>query len=159
MSREDKQFALEDQYESLLGHTWKGRRLFGCYEIIRKFYKFEYDRELIDFNARKVYSFTDEAIAEEGGGWIYRCEWGDADIDFNILEKGDIMLFRIYTNSLEGGYSAPQGRAPNHGAVYLGDRFMLHHPYNGLSEIVDLTERGMQVYKTACVGAIRGNSI
>ena len=67
-------------------------------------------------------------------------------------------MFRLYTNPLGGGYSAPKGRAPNHGGVYLGDGFMLHHPYNGLSEIEDLYDTGVQAYQISCVGAIRGNT-
>jgi len=40
----------------------------------------------------------------------------------------------------------------------LGDGFMLHHPYNGLSEIEDLYDTGVQAYQISCVGAIRGNT-
>ena len=158
--RETDYLALRDTYAHLLGKRWTGNRLFGCYEIIRDYYREFLGRELIDFNARKVYAFTDDAINEEDGKWIYKKEWGmdDGGVDFTILEKNDILLFRLYTNPLGGGYSAPKGRAPNHGGVYLGNGFMLHHPYGGLSDIEDLYDEGVVAYQISCVGAIRGNT-
>ena len=158
--RETDYLALRDTYAHLLGKRWTGNRLFGCYEIIREYYKEFLGRDLVDFNARKVYQFTDDAINESDGKWIYRKDWGcdDGGIDLSILEKGDILLFRLYENPLGGGYSAPKNRAPNHGGVYLGDGFMLHHPYNGLSDIEDLLDTGVQAYQISCVGAIRGNT-
>ena len=158
--REETYFALRETYSHMLGKRWTGNRLFGCYEIIRDYYKEFLGRDLIDFNARKVYQFTDDAITESDGKWIYRKDWGcdDGGIDLSILEKGDILLFRLYENPLGGGYSAPKNRAPNHGGVYLGDGFMLHHPYNGLSDIEDLLDTGVQAYQISCVGAIRGNT-
>ena len=99
-----------------------------------------------------------EAIDEEGGVWVYRKDWG-GDVDFSDLEQDDILLFRLYVTPLGGGYSAPKGRAPNHGGVYLGNGYMLHHPYNGLSDIDDLYDPAFHIYQTACVGAIRGSDI
>ena len=65
------------------------------------------------------------------------------------LQVDDVILFRLYVNPLGGSYSAPRGAAPNHGGIYLGDGFMLHHPYNSTSKIADLekkaTEFGIQV--------------
>ena len=158
--REETYFALRETYSHMLGKRWTGNRLFGCYEIIRDYYKEFLGRDLIDFNARKVYQFTDDAINESDGKWIYRKDWGcdDGGIDLSILEKGDILLFRLYENPLGGGYSAPKGRAPNHGGVYLGNGFMLHHPYRGQSQITDLKAPGNSFYMETCVGAIRGKS-
>ena len=158
--RELDYFDIREKYEHLLGKRWTGNRLFGCYEIIREWYKEYLGRDLIDFNARKVYQFTDDAINESDGEWIYRKDWGcdDGGIDLSILEKGDILLFKLYENPLGGGYSTPKNKAPNHGGVYLGDGFMLHHPYNGLSDIEDLLDTGVQAYQISCVGAIRGNT-
>ena len=158
--RELDYFDIREKYEHLLGKRWTGNRLFGCYEIIREWYKEYLGRDLIDFNARKVYQFTDDAINESDGKWIYRKDWGcdDGGIDLSILEKGDILLFKLYENPLGGGYSTPKNKAPNHGGVYLGNGFMLHHPYNGLSDIEDLLDTGVQAYQISCVGAIRGNT-
>lgn len=158
--RELDYFDIREKYEHLLGKRWTGNRLFGCYEIIREWYKEYLGRDLIDFNARKVYQFTDDAINESDGEWIYRKDWGcdDGGIDLSILEKGDILLFKLYENPLGGGYSTPKNKAPNHGGVYLGNGFMLHHPYNGLSDIEDLLDTGVQAYQISCVGAIRGNT-
>ena len=158
--RETDYLALRETYAHMLGKRWTGNRLFGCYEIIRDYYKEFLGRDLIDFNARKVYQFTDDAINESDGEWIYRKDWGcdDGGIDLSILKKGDILLFKLYENPLGGGYSTPKNKAPNHGGVYLGDGFMLHHPYNGLSDIEDLLDTGVQAYQISCVGAIRGNT-
>ena len=155
--RESKLIALRERHSDLLGHKWTGNRLFGCYEIIRKYYRKELNRELIDFNARKVYAFTDDAISEEEGYWVYRKDWG-GEVEFSVMLVYVILLFRVYSTGLGGGYSAPTGRAPNHGGVYLGDGFMLHHPYGGLSDVEDLFEDGVKIYQAACVGAIRGNT-
>ena len=158
--RELDYFDIREKYQHLLGKRWTGNRMFGCYEIIREWYKEYLGRDLIDFNARKVYQFTDDAISESDGKWIYKKDWGcdDGGIDLSILEKGDILLFKLYENPLGGGYSAPKNKAPNHGGVYLGNGFMLHHPYSGLSDIEDLLDTGVQAYQISCVGAIRGNA-
>ena len=37
--RETDYFALRETYAHLLGKRWTGNRLFGCYEIIRDYYK------------------------------------------------------------------------------------------------------------------------
>ena len=63
--REKTLIALRERYKHLLGDVWTGNRMFGCYEIIRKYYREEYGRELADFNARKVYSFT-KALSQKG---------------------------------------------------------------------------------------------
>ena len=104
--RETDYLALRDTYAHLLGKRWTGNRLFGCYEIIREYYKEFLGRDLVDFNARKVYQFTDDAINESDGKCIYRKDWGcdDGGIDLSILEKNDILLFRLYENPLGGGY-------------------------------------------------------
>ncbi len=156
-SRSDKMRDLREEYKDLLGLPWTGRRMFGCYEIIRKYYKWKYDNELIDFNARGVITFSDEAIEEGGAYKVMDCEWGE-ETDFSVLLPEDVILFRLYVNPLGGSYSAPRGRAPNHGGVYLGDGYMLHHPYGSKSQLADLMRPSCKVWDTSCVGAIRKKS-
>ena len=156
-ARSKKLMSLQEEYKDLIGRPWTGRRIFGCYNIIRDYYRETRGRELAEFNARKVYSFTPEAIEEENGEWVYRSEWGDM-VDYTDLQKDDILLFRLYTTALGGSYSAPKDRSPNHGGVYLGDGYMLHHPYDELSQLVDLYSKGFEIYQVAGVGAIRGKS-
>ena len=70
--------SLQEEYKDLIGRPWTGRRIFGCYNIIRDYYRETRGRELADFNARKVYSFTPEAIEDladkkiPGFGEIFR---------------------------------------------------------------------------------------
>jgi cell wall-associated NlpC family hydrolase len=155
ISRTEQWSALQEEYKDLIGLPWVGRRLHGCYEIIRKYYKWKYDFDMIDFNARGTILFSDDAISEQGGEWIYRSEWGDL-IDFNDLQLDDILVFRLYTTPLGGSYSvSSKHKIPNHGGVYLGDGFMLHHPYDDVSQIEDLYNPGVAVYQQACVGALR----
>ena len=116
--------SLREEYKDLLGLPWTGRRIYGCYEIIRKYWKHVHDDDLPDFNARGIITFTDEAIEEGGAEKLWESEWGE-ETDFSTLLPEDVILFRLYTNPLGGSYSAPRGRAPNHGGIYLGDGFML----------------------------------
>jgi len=155
-NRDNEWFAINEQWKDLIGLPWTGRRIYGCYEIIRKYFKAKYGMKLIDFNKMGVFAFTDEAIEESAAGWAYRKEWGD-ELDFDSLQAEDVLVFLLYTTPLGGAYSAPVGRAPNHGAVYLGNGFMLHHPYDGLSEIADLRLGASAIWRQSCVGAIRGN--
>lgn len=157
ISRKEKMIALREQYKDLLGLPWTGRRIYGCYEIIRKYYKYKYDDDLPDFNARGIITFTDEAIEEGGAEKLWESEWGEVT-DWSGLQVDDVILFRLYVNPLGGSYSAPRGAAPNHGGIYLGDGFMLHHPYNSTSMIADLEKEGNRIWNTSCIGAIRKKS-
>ena len=47
--REENYLALRETYSHMLGKRWTGNRLFGCYEIIRDYYKEFLGRDLIDF--------------------------------------------------------------------------------------------------------------
>ena len=157
ISPKEKMIALREQYKDLIGLPWTGRRIYGCYEIIRKYFKYVHDEDLPDFNARGIITFTDEAIAEGGAEKLWESEWGE-ETDFSTLLPEDMILFRLYTNPLGGAYSAPRGRAPNHGGIYLGDGYMLHHPYDCTSMIVDLEKEGNHIWNTSCIGAIRRTS-
>lgn len=157
ITRKEEMIALREQYSDLIGIPWTGRRIYGCYEIIRKYYKYIHDDDLPDFNARGIITFTDEAIAEGGAEKLWESEWGE-ETDFSTVVAEDVLLFRLYTNPLGGSYSAPRGRAPNHGGIYLGNGFMLHHPYDAMSQIADLERQGNRVWNTSCIGAIRKKS-
>ena len=157
IDRKQRMIDLREQYKDLLDLPWTGRRIYGCYEIIRKYYKHMYDDDLPDFNARGIITFTDEAIEEGGAEKLWESEWGEVT-DWSTLQVDDVILFRLYVNPLGGSYSAPRGAAPNHGGIYLGDGFMLHHPYNATSMIADLEKEGNRIWNTSCIGAIRKKS-
>ena len=76
------------------------------------------------------------------------------DRDTSILQKNDLLLFKIYNEALGGGYRDKSGRAPNHGAIYLGDGFMIHQLWKQDSEVVELTRH----YRICCVGVVRENA-
>ena len=148
---------LNKEYADFINRKWVGPREYSCYCIVRDYY-----REFLGYNMRtpenwdqlKTYTFTDTSILLEGGEYTYRKEWGD-ELDLSQLQKGDLMLFKLYDTPLGGGYSAPKDRAPNHGAVYLGDGHMLHHPFGECSKITNLTLPGFNLYCTSCIGAAR----
>ena len=110
---------LNEEYKDLIGLPWPGRRYPGCYDVIQKYVQTRLGRSLKSFSGLYT-SFTDDAVAEEDGLWITRPEWGE-DWDTSILQKNDLLLFKIYNEALGGGYRDKSGRAPNHGAIYLGD--------------------------------------
>ena len=155
--RQLKKKALEEEFADLVGRPWPGRRYPGCYEVIQLYAKRELGRDLKSF-AGLYTSFKDEAVAEENGLWITKPQWGEP-LDFSVIKKNDLLLYKIYTDSLGGGYSTKMAdRAPNHGAVYLGDGFILHQVWQQPSNIVDLLQKGSYLYQHSCVGVIRENA-
>ena len=143
---------LNEEYKDLIGLPWPGRRYPGCYDVIQKYVQTRLGRSLKSFSGLYT-SFKDEAVAEEDGLWIDRPEWGE-EIDMTLLKKNDLLLFKIYTEALGGAYSEKAGRAPNHGAIYLGDGWMLHQLWKGYSEVVELDKH----YRTCCVGVVSENA-
>ena len=143
---------LNEEYKDLIGLPWPGRRYPGCYDVIQKYVQTRLGRSLKSFSGLYT-SFTDDAVAEEDGLWITRPEWGE-DWDTSILQKNDLLLFKIYNEALGGGYRDKSGRAPNHGAIYLGDGFMIHQLWKQDSEVVELTRH----YRICCVGVVRENA-
>ena len=143
---------LDEEYADLVGLPWPGRRYPGCYDVIQKYVQSRLGRSLKSFSGLYT-AFTDEAVAEEDGLWITRPEWGE-DWDTSILQKNDLLLFKIYNEALGGGYRDKSGRAPNHGAIYLGDGFMIHQLWKQDSEVVELTRH----YRICCVGVVRENA-
>ena len=150
--KEILQQKLNEEYKDLIGLPWPGRRYPGCYDVIQKYVQTRLGRSLKSFSGLYT-SFKDEAVAEEDGLWITRPEWGE-DWDTSILQKNDLLLFKIYNEALGGGYRDKSGRAPNHGAIYLGDGFMIHQLWKQDSEVVELTRH----YRICCVGVVRENA-
>ena len=150
--KEILQERLTEEYKDLIGLPWPGRRYPGCYDVIQKYVQTRLGRSLKSFSGLYT-SFTDDAVAEEDGLWITRPEWGE-DWDTSILQKNDLLLFKIYNEALGGGYRDKSGRAPNHGAIYLGDGFMIHQLWKQDSEVVELTRH----YRICCVGVVRENA-
>ena len=150
--RELQKEQLDLEYEDLIGRPWPGRRYPGCYDVIQKYVQSRLGRSLKSFSGLYT-SFKDEAVAEEDGLWITRPEWGE-DWDTSILQKNDLLLFKIYNEALGGGYRDPNGRSPNHGAIYLGDGFMIHQLWKQDSEVVELSRH----YRICCVGVVRENA-
>jgi len=113
----DKQYeALREEYKDLLDIPWEGKKLYGCYEIIRKYWEKVHNEKLIDFNSRGVIRFQEDAIAEQGASWKVRKEWGE-EVAFSLLEKDDVLLFGLLTTPLGCNDSVPRGEAPNHGRM------------------------------------------
>ena len=155
LNQNPKEIALErlnEEYKDLIGLPWPGRRYPGCYDVIQKYVQTRLGRSLKSFSGLYT-SFTDDAVAEEDGLWITKPEWGE-DWDTSILQKNDLLLFKIYNEALGGGYAEKAGRAPNHGAIYLGDGFMLHQLWKTDSEVVELSRH----YRICCVGVVRENA-
>ena len=150
--RELQKEQLDLEYEDLIGRPWPGRRYPGCYDVIQKYVQSRLGRSLKSFSGLYT-AFTDDAVAEEDGLWITRPEWGE-DWDTSILQKNDLLLFKIYNEALGGGYRDPNGRSPNHGAIYLGDGFMIHQLWKQDSEVVELSRH----YRICCVGVVRENA-
>ena len=68
----DKQYeALREKDKELIDIPWEGKRLYGCYEIIRKYWEKVHNEKLIDFNSRGVIRFQEDAIAEQGASWKF----------------------------------------------------------------------------------------
>lgn len=155
MPKTTQQF--NEQYEKYCNRKWVGPKSYSCYLMVKEFYRDEYGynmRTPEQWHKLKIFSFTDQSVLLEGGEYIYRKDWGD-EMDFTQLQKDDILLFKLYDTPLGGGYSAPKDRAPNHGAIYLGDGHMLHHPYGEYSKITNLMLPGFNLYTTSCLGAVR----
>ena len=150
--KEIAQEKLNEEFKDLIGLPWPGRRYPGCYDVIQKYVQTRLGRSLKSFSGLYT-AFTDDAVAEEDGKWILRPEWGE-EIDMTLLKKNDLLLFKIYNEALGGGYADKSGRAPNHGAIYLGDGWMIHQLWKTDSEIVEMSRH----YRICCVGVVRENA-
>ena len=157
IERQQKKKDLEERYKDLVGRPWPGRRYRGCYEVIQLYVKQERGRELKSF-AGLYTSFKVEAVAEENGLWITKPQWGEP-LDFDVIKKNDLLLYKIYTDSLGGGYSTKMAvRSSNLGGFYLGDGFLLHQLWQENSSIIDMRRGVYKRYQTCCVGIVRENT-
>ena len=136
--REIRKRELEEEFADLLGLPWSGRRYPGCYGIVQKYAQTRLGRSLKDFSGLYT-SFMDDAVQEEDGVWIARPEWGEL-LDMSILQKSDLLLFKVY-DTVMGDEEKFKQRAPNHGGVYLGDGFLLHQLWQEKRRIVDMLRR------------------
>ena len=153
--REIRKRELEEEFADLIGLPWSGRRYPGCYGIVQKYAQTRLGRALKDFSGLYT-SFMNEAVAEEDGIWIARPEWGEL-LDMSILQKSDLLLFKVYDTEM-GDEEKFKQRAPNHGGVYLGDGFLLHQLWQTESSIIDMRRGVYKRYQTCCVGIVRENT-
>ena len=153
--REIRKRELEEEFADLIGLPWSGRRYPGCYGIVQKSAQTRLGRSLKDFSGLYT-SFLNEAVSEEDGIWIARPEWGEL-LDMSILQKSDLLLFKVYDTEM-GDEEKFKQRAPNHGGVYLGDGFLLHQLWQTESSIVDMRRGVYKRYQTCCVGIVRENT-
>lgn len=156
-TREEEYFEINERYKDLIGLPWTGTRVYGCYEVIRQYFKHVHDEEMPDFNTRGIYMFTDESIQEAKWEWIYGID-ADTSLDLSAIQFEDILVFKLYTNA-DGTTRSSTRRPPNHGGVYLGNSFMLHTPFNGESQIADLRDPQSATWITSCAGALRKKDI
>lgn len=112
-------------YEAPLVGRAYAHGLLDCWTLIRDWYARELGIELPDVERRDGWwndGSSDLYLAhlEEAGGVIVQ---RSPDIDPKALQVGDVILMQIRSSN---GVS-------NHGAVYVGDSRILHHPYGRLS--------------------------
>lgn len=105
----------------LIGRVFTHGRL-DCYTLIRDYYQRELGIALPEF-ARRDHWWTD-------GQNLYRDNFeaaGFVTIAPDQLRRHDVILIQLGTEATNPKH------VPNHGAVYVGDGVILHHPMNRLS--------------------------
>ena len=125
---------------------WKQKQnIGGCYGVILKFYEEQYDIPLYDYPSEKKYYFKTDYIhaAAPGGSTVIYQGNNMESFDHHIMKEGDVMIMRLYIAPLKGGYRNAEGhRLANHIGIYLEGGYMLHHPYQCNSTLVDLESDG-----------------
>jgi proteasome lid subunit RPN8/RPN11 len=91
-----------------------------CYTLIQDWYKQELGIDLPHFD--RVDKWWDDGASDLYTQNFAKCGFERIEAGCN-LQVGDIILIQIRSKN----------NTPNHGAVYLGDGKMLHHPYGRLS--------------------------
>lgn len=113
--------------------------------MILKFYEEQYGIPLYDYPSEKKYYFKTDYIhsaAPNGSTIIYQGN-NQTSFDHHIMKEGDVIIMRLYIEPLQGGYRNAEGhRLCNHIGIYLEGGYMLHHPYQGQSTIIDLEGDG-----------------
>ena len=141
-------------WKDYIGIPWwrEKKAIGGCYDIILKFYKEQFGMELFDYPSEKKYLFKPEYIEAEsprqGGSTVVYTGRNDESFDMNIMEFGDVMIMHLFIDPLGGGYRVDGKRLCNHIGIYLGEGWMLHHPYQCESDIVDLHDDNCSWYLT-----------
>lgn len=93
-----------------------------CYSLVRNYFKNELNIELKDYNRKgKWWEYDPTMILDNFS------EEGGIPISYGDIKKNDVIVF-----NLDGVVC--------HFAIYLGGDFVLHHPYNDISVISELTE-------------------
>ncbi len=91
-----------------------------CYTLIKDWYQRERGIELPNFH-------REDGWWNDGASDLYTenfCKAGFEKIPENApLEPGDVILMQVRSDN----------GVPNHGGVYIGDGFLLHHPHGRLS--------------------------
>ena len=126
---------LSEEYSEFIGREWGGQRGGGCFRLL-----YDVGIALGIHECREDYSFNHRGFLRElweGEGWtpIVTSEMGD---EFNVddLQKWDVLLMNLDSNRL------------NHGALYLGDGYLLHHKAFDTSRIERVTP---YIQQTLCV--------
>lgn len=100
---------------ALVGREWS-HGVLDCYSLIRDWYATERGITLPDFDRRDEWWLRGENLYVENF-WLA----GFVEIDHADIQPGDVILMRVLSP------------VPNHGAVYLGDNYIIHHVQNRLS--------------------------
>ena len=111
-----------EEYAEYLGREWGGQKGGGCFKLL-----YDYGVNTGYHVCKEDYSLNQRAFLksiwnDEGWSSIKTSEMGE-EFTIEDLEKYDILLMNLDSNRL------------NHGALYLGDGFVLHHKAFDVSRI------------------------
>jgi hypothetical protein len=112
----------KEMYSSFLGREWGGQKGGGCFKLL-----FDFGIETGYHECKEDYSFNNRSFLKsiwEDEGWTSTkvSEMGE-EFSVDDLEQFDLLLMNLDSNRL------------NHGAVYLGDGYILHHKAFDVSRI------------------------
>ena len=152
----DKQYeALREEYKDLLWTSHgKAKDSMDVMRDHSKYWEKVHNEKLIDFQQSWSHSLSGRCYCRAGSklGKFHK-EWGE-ELDFSLLEKEDVLLFRLFTTP-SAATTPCLGEKHRIMVVYTsGDGWMLHHPYNDLSQLADLTDKYNKIYCSSCMGAI-----
>jgi|TARA_B100002019_G_scaffold137338_1_gene118343 hypothetical protein len=114
--------AFEEEYSEFLGREWGGQRGGGCFRLL-----YDVGIALGIHECKEDYSFNHRAFLRdlwEDEGWeVFRESEMGEQFDLGDLKKWDVLLMNLGSNRL------------NHGALYLGDGYILHHKAFDISRV------------------------